>query len=231
VRGLFSPWIQDCADSFISLVDLEERNVFEIYQMPQQFKTFGAVPIGKNALFDAMSKAAEQDPRPKEAARAAYAEVGGKTLAAGIEGMQLSDLAIQGLKIYIRDLLDNKSIQFSFRAVVDQIMAFHQPEVRQRVKTAVTIAMENIIAEGLEADGLWELMTKHHFVLLIIVSRGQPASFETLKKLAEEIAIMPGVLVKAIARFVAKPKSETECGELRSWVTRYKAMRYKAMMI
>jgi hypothetical protein len=78
LSGPFSPRVQDCgADPFVSLIDLEERNVFETYQMPQRLETFGTVPIGKNALLDAMSKTAEQKSnRTKEAARAAYAEIG-----------------------------------------------------------------------------------------------------------------------------------------------------------
>jgi uncharacterized membrane protein YpjA len=104
--------------------------------------------------------------------------------------MQVSELAIQGLKFYISDLFDNKPVEFSFRAVVDQIMAF---QTRQQWEVRRRIAVEGIIAEG-----LWQVMMKLHFV-----SRGQPASFGSLKELAEEIVMMPSVLIKAIARFVA----------------------------
>jgi hypothetical protein len=233
IPGPFSPWIQDCgADPFVSLVNLEDRNVFETYQMPQPFETFGAVPIGKNALFAAISKAAEgTSARPKEAARAAYAEIGSKTIASRIPGRGLSNLAVSGLKNYIRDILGIKSVEFSFRAVVDRIMAFQprqRPEVRQRVKTAVRIAMKGIVAEALPDEGPWQAMTQHHFVLIIVVSRGQPARFQGTEQLADEIATIPAVLIKAIARFVARtianPDAEAECGELRSWVTRYGAM-------
>jgi hypothetical protein len=88
--------------------------------------------------------------------------------------------------------------------------------------------MEGIVAEALPGEGQWQAMTQHHFVLIIVVSRGQPARFQGTEQLADEIATIPAVLIKAIAKFVARaianPDAEAECGELRSWVTRYGAM-------